>query len=156
MFCPSSLTNRSIGLNLEFLNSLELDIQNIAKVDCSTSLSSSGFILHVKEPHVQMQTSQPPSTISTSLSASLCPSRHILAIYIPCPTRNSLREQRREQTQTDSARRWETVLGREFLHSQSMFWERGGIIYLFGHEVGCGKGTIPSKSCCWRKGTSFA
>lgn len=76
---------------------------------------------------------------------------HILAIYIPCPTRNSLRE-----WVMGSASRCETVLGRQFLHSWSMFWRRGGIIYLFGPEEGCGEGTRPSKSCSPRKGTPLA
>lgn len=101
MFCPSSLTNRRMGLNLEFLDSLEFHIQNIAEVDHSTFLSSPGFILHVKGPNEQIWTSQPPSTSPTSLSTSLCPKHTYTGNICSLPFKEFL-----ERTNLGNRPRW--------------------------------------------------
>lgn len=48
IFYASSLTYGSTDLNLEFLNSLEFHIRNMAEVGFSTSFFTLGSILHLK------------------------------------------------------------------------------------------------------------
>ena len=121
MFC-SSLANRNTRLNLEVLGSLEFPIQNMAEVGHSTSLSTPGSILYLEGPHEHVWTSQPAYPSSTSFLPSLCPNHAHTGNMCSLPYKYFLeRTNLGNRPKVGSASECETVLGREFLCTWSIF-----------------------------------
>lgn len=118
----SSLTNRNTRLNLKVLCSLEFHIQNMAEVSHSTTLSTPGSIPYLEGPHEHVWTSQPAYPSSTSFLPSLCPNHAHTGNMCSLPYKYFLeRTNLRNRPKVGSASECETVLGREFLCTWSIF-----------------------------------
>lgn len=132
MLYPSSLTNRSAGLHLELLDSLESHIQSAAEVATFTChfypvpSCTSGASEHVGSSACIDKLHLPLAL------SGLC--RRIRAVCIPCQTGSSLREQFQGEDR-DPASGMRLCQGRIPMHLERVLGE-GGVV----HSVGSGEG----------------